>query len=217
MVEGQLSPRSRAFRTTLLARERLCWRRGFTRVAGVDEAGLGPLAGPVIAAAVIFPARTFIEGAYDSKQLTPRMRETLDREIRARALAIGIGTASVEEIEQVNIYQAGLLSMRRALENLEVPPDYVLLDARSLPGLPWPQEAHIRGDASIHCVACASIVAKVYRDALMRTYDEAYPGYGFARHKGYATAAHREAIARLGPTPIHRLSFHGAGGQGELF
>jgi ribonuclease HII len=201
----------------LLALERSYWKRGYSRIAGVDEAGLGPLAGPVIASAVILPPRLRIAGANDSKQLTPRAREFLDGEIRARALAIGIGCASVEDIERLNIYQAGLLAMRRALDQLEIVPDFVLLDARTLPRLPWPQEAHIRGDASIHCVACASIIAKVFRDRLMLEYDQAYPEYGFAGHKGYATAAHRRALAEHGPCPIHRRSFHGVVEQLPLF
>jgi len=123
----------------------------------------------------------------------------------------------VEEITRYNIYRAGLLAMRRALDALPHPPDLVLIDARTLPDLPWPQEARIRGDASIHCVACASILAKVHRDELMLEYDRLYPEYGFARHKGYATAAHRRAIALHGPAPIHRPTFHGVAEQLPLF
>jgi ribonuclease HII len=191
----------------LLAGERRLWRRGISRIAGVDEAGLGPLAGPAVAAAVILPPGLRIAGAADSKKLTAAARTRLDAEIRAQALAWGIGLATVEEIDCANIYQAGLRAMRRALENLAVPPEYVLLDARTLPDLPWPQEAFIRGDASHHCIACASILAKVHRDGIMREYDRLYPEYGFARHKGYPTPEHRRAIARLGPSPIHRRSF----------
>jgi ribonuclease HII len=207
----------RARLTGLLSRERAIWRRGVHRIAGVDEAGLGPLAGPVVAAAVIMPPRRGILGVDDSKKLTARQRTSLEVEIRAQAVAVGIGLAEVEEIAQINIYQAGLLAMRRALDHLAVPPEMVLLDARRLPDLPWPQEALIRGDAQIHCVACASIVAKVFRDRLMEEYDRLYPGYGFARHKGYATAAHRSDIAARGPCPIHRRGFRGAGAQPDLF
>jgi ribonuclease HII len=201
----------------LLLRERSLWQRGLRRIAGVDEAGLGPLAGPVVAAAVILPPGEGILGADDSKRLTPKQRTEADRQIRRRAAAIGTGFATPAEIERWNIRQAGIVAMRRALEDLAVPPEFVLLDARLLPGLPWPQEAHIRGDATIHAVACASIVAKVLRDRLMDRYDRLYPAYGFRRHRGYSTPEHREAIARVGPCPIHRRGFHGAGVQASLF
>lgn len=201
----------------LLAYERALHERGELRIAGVDEAGLGPLAGPVVAAAVILPAGVGLEGADDSKKLTARQRDRLEAEIRELALAVGLGTASVEEIEAINIRQAGLLAMRRAVDALSVAPDRVLLDARLLPGLPWPQEAFIKADATIHAVACASILAKVHRDRLMDGYDRDYPEYGFRRHRGYATAAHRAAIVEYGPCPIHRRGFHGAGLQATLF
>lgn len=204
-------------RVSLLALERSYWSEGFTRIAGVDEVGMGPLAGPVVAAAVMFPPECRIPGAKDSKVLTSDAREALDRKIRARASAIGIGMASIEEIEAINIYHAGLLAMRRALENLPIAPDMVLVDARTVPGIPWPQESRIRGDACIHCVACASIVAKVHRDRLMVEYDQTYPNYGFASHKGYATLAHRQALETHGPSPIHRRSFHGVAEQLGLF
>jgi ribonuclease HII len=176
-------------------------------IAGVVEAGLGPLAGPVVAAAVILPPREGISGADDSKRLTEERRRTLEPQIRDRALALGIGLADVEEISRVNIYQAGLVAMRRALDDLAPPPEVVLIDARTLPDLPWPQEAYIHGDARIHAIACASIVAKVFRDRLMAQYDALYPGYGFARHKGYGTPEHLAALARFGPCPAHRRSF----------
>jgi len=173
----------------------------------VDEAGLGPLAGPVVAAAVILPSGVRIDGAADSKVLGPRTRRELDREIHRRASAVGIGIATVDEIDRFNIYRAGLLAMRRAVEDLKPPPELVLLDARTLPNLPWPQAAYVHGDARIQCIACASIVAKVLRDGMMAEYDLRYPDYGFGSHKGYCTAAHREALERLGPSPIHRRSF----------
>lgn len=209
--------RDRAPAPDLLACERRLWRRGLRRIAGVDEAGLGPLAGPVVAAAVILPPRTRIEGADDSKKLTAATRSRLCGEIRERAICSGIGLVTVEEIERYNIYQAGLLAMRRALDQLDPPPELVLSDARTLPGLPWPQQAFIRGDAAVHCIACSSILAKVHRDALMCEYDRIYPEYGFARHKGYATVAHRAAIARFGATPIHRRGFQGVLPQPDLF
>jgi len=197
--------------------ERTYWKQGYVRIAGVDEAGMGPLAGPVVAGAVVFAPGTRIRGARDSKTLTARSRTELDEEIRRRALCCAIGVADLDDIQMWNIYHAGLLAMRRALEALDPCPDFVLVDARRVPGLPWPQEARIKGDAQIHCVACASILAKVHRDRLMVEYDHLYPDYGFAEHKGYATRAHREAIARLGPSPIHRRGFRGLGDQLELF
>ncbi|MFN8547348.1 MAG: ribonuclease HII [Candidatus Eisenbacteria bacterium] len=188
-------------------RERALWRAGVVRVAGVDEAGMGPLAGPVVAAAVIFPPEVIIVGADDSKRLSPRTRDRLSIEIKERALSFAVGEASPREIDRINIRQAGLLAMRRAVLALEPAPEHLLIDARTLPDLPWPQEGPVRGDSAFHVVACASILAKTHRDARMLEYDARYPGYGFARHKGYPTAAHAEALRRLGPCPIHRRSF----------
>lgn len=201
----------------LLTVERAIWATGIARIAGVDEVGMGPLAGPVVAGAVILPAGHVIDGVDDSKRLDAETRSRLDREIRAAALAVGIGVASVEEIERINIRNAAMLAMRRALESLDPAPERVLLDARELEGMPWPQEGIIKGDASVHCIAAASVVAKVYRDALMVSLDHEHPGYGFARHKGYGTPAHLEALDRLGPCPIHRSTFHWAGRQLSLF
>jgi ribonuclease HII len=178
---------------------------------------MGPLAGPVVAAAVILSPRERIDGVNDSKQLDPGERERLAAIIRARAIAIGIGQASVEEIERINILQAGILAMRRALLALSPEPELVLVDARRIEGLPWPQDARIKADATIHCVSCASVVAKVHRDAMMTELDRTYPGYGFAQHKGYGTPAHLEALDRLGPCPIHRSTFHWLGRQLTLF
>lgn len=202
---------------TLLAVERAYLEQGVTRIAGVDEAGMGPLAGPVVAAAVILPDGETIPGVDDSKRLSASARSILDREIRGRAVAIGIGVAEVDEVERLNVYQAGLLAMRRALDDLPVSPGMVLLDARRLPELPWPQEARVRADATIHSVACASILAKVHRDGLMCEFDLVYPKYGFARHKGYGTAAHRRALLEHGPCPIHRRSFLRSIEQMRLF
>ena len=201
----------------LLDFERSHWDAGIARIAGTDEVGMGPLAGPVVAAAVILPPRARIEGVNDSKQLRPEQRETLDGEIRERALTFAYGVASLEEIERLNIRNAGLLAMRRALEGLDPEPELVVVDAHRLDGLPWPQEPRIKADATIHCVACASVLAKVQRDAIMVEMDALYPGYGFAEHKGYGSPAHIEALRKLGPSPIHRATFHWAGRQLDLF
>lgn len=193
----------------LLRTERSLWERGFARVAGVDEAGVGPLAGPVVAAAVIFPAGEGVRGVDDSKRLEPQEREELAERVRESALAWALGCVDPEEVDRVNIYQATLEAMRRALRGLpaSASPDYVLLDGRADPGLTMPHEVVIGGDASCHAIAAASILAKTARDAMMNDYDAQFPGYGFASHKGYATAAHRDAIRTLGPCAIHRRSF----------
>lgn len=199
-----------------LDQERALWQQGLTAVAGVDEVGMGPLAGPVVAAAVILPAdlsgedglpATFPQGVRDSKTLTLKARERLDQEIRNIAVGVGIGVVKVDEIDRINIYQAGLKAMRAALAQLLVTPDHVLIDGRVLKDFPLPQTTFIKGDRDIYSIAAASIVAKVYRDRLMSSLDVQYPGYGFARHMGYGTLAHREAIRRLGPCPVHRRSF----------
>ncbi len=191
----------------LRSHERLLEQVGIDAIAGVDEVGMGPLAGPVVAAAVILPAAPLIEDLDDSKALTRAVRERVDEEIRAVAHAIGIGVATVAEIDAINIYQAGLLAMQRAVADLPLPPRHVLVDARTIPGLTTPQLAFIKGDARVYSIAAASVVAKVYRDRLMTALESEHPGYGFAGHCGYATAAHREAIQRLGPCPAHRRSF----------
>lgn len=180
---------------------------GVRRIAGVDEVGMGPLAGPVVAAAVVFEPGTRIKGVDDSKKLRPEQREELVVKIRARATGIGIGQADVEEIDTINIYHASLLAMRRAVEALPEAPEYVVTDARVIPGLDLPQDAQPKADARVFSVAAASIVAKTYRDALMQRLDLEHPGYGFAKHKGYATPEHQEAVRRLGPSPIHRASY----------
>lgn len=218
LVERRVRDRAETRRMEdLLAFERERWGSGLTRIAGCDEVGMGPLAGPVVAAAVILPPECRIEGVNDSKQLRAEERAALCRKIRERAVAIAIGEASVAEIERMNIRNAGFLAMRRALEGLRPEPEFVVLDAHRLDGLRWPQEARVRADASIHCVACASVVAKVHRDALMLEMDRIHPGYGFAEHKGYGSPAHLAALERLGPSPIHRSSFHWSGRQLTLF
>lgn len=191
----------------LLRRERELWAEGIERVAGVDEAGMGPLAGPVVAAAVIFPPGKGLRGVNDSKQLTAARREVLSEQIREEALAWAVVEVAPREIDALNIYQAGLEGMRRAVRGLSPEPDYLLIDGRKPTGLDFPTEVVVKGDAKCHAIAAASILAKTRRDALMADYDRQYPGYDFASHKGYATAAHRDAIRKLGPSPIHRRSF----------
>lgn len=195
--------------------EQNLWRAGLHIVAGVDEVGMGPLAGPVVAAAVVFPPRpsderlpeSFPAGVRDSKTLTQKARERLEVEIRQIATGIGIGLVEVEEIDQINIYQAGLKAMRLALDHLPARPEHVLIDGRLLPDYPIPQSTFQKGDRDIYSIAAASIVAKTYRDRLMLELDQRYPQYGFARHRGYGTAAHREALRTYGPCPAHRRSF----------
>lgn len=187
--------------------ERKLWKEGFEAVAGVDEVGVGPMAGPVVAAAVIFPPEVFIKGVHDSKQLRAEHREALFPLIRERATAIGLGLAEVEEIDRRNIYHATIAAMIRAIEALDRKPHHVLIDGRKIPSLTLPQTRIVGGDRKSFCIAAASIIAKVTRDRMMRDYDAAYPGYGFARHKGYCTADHVAAVEQLGPSPIHRTSF----------
>jgi ribonuclease HII len=187
--------------------ERLLWKAGIQRIAGVDEVGLGPLAGPVVAAAVIFPPGSEIEGVDDSKALDDETRTRLDSEIRAKASAFAIGVVQVDEIDRVNIYHAGIEAMRLAVSNLPMAPDHILVDSRTIPGFTQPQNSFDKGDGINFSIAAASIVAKVYRDGLMIELDKQHPGYGFASHKGYATPEHQRAIRELGPCPIHRRSF----------
>jgi len=176
-------------------------------IAGIDEAGRGPLAGPVIAAAVILdPARPII-GLADSKILSAARREQLAVEIRAKALAWALGRAEAAEIDQINILQATLLAMQRAVAHLPIAPDHALVDGNRCPVLACPCQAIIKGDATEPAISAASILAKTARDAELGQLDKRYPQYGFARHKGYPTAAHREALRRYGPCPEHRRSF----------
>jgi ribonuclease HII len=187
--------------------ERLLWKAGIQNIAGVDEVGMGPLAGPVVAAAVVFPPGTEIEGVDDSKALDEETRVRLDKEIRGKASAFSIGLVEVEEIDRLNIYHAGIRAMQVALSSLPVPPQHILVDSRTVPGFTQPQISFDKGDGINFSIASASIVAKVYRDRLMTDLDARYPGYGFASHKGYATPEHQRAIRELGPCPIHRRSF----------
>ncbi|MGH8005589.1 MAG: ribonuclease HII [Candidatus Binatia bacterium] len=195
--------------------EQKLWQRGLSLIAGVDEVGMGPLAGPVVAAAVVLPPtgtngelpHPFPQGVRDSKTLTAKARERLEQEIRRVALAVGIGVVEVEEIDRINIYQAGRKAMRLALAQLPSVPEHVLIDGRSVTDLPCPHTSFVKGDRDVYSIAAASIIAKVYRDRLMIALDERYPEYGFARHMGYGTVAHRTALLRFGPCPIHRRSF----------
>ncbi len=181
---------------------------GFPVIAGVDEAGRGPLAGPVVAAAVILPPEVEIEGLNDSKKLTSARREALFSVITQTALSYCVSGASVEEIESLNILQATFLAMRRAVEGLSVPVDLLLIDGNQMPGgLSVPARTVVKGDGRSASIAAASILAKVTRDRYMVQMDTQYPGYGFAQHKGYGTKAHYAALAQKGLSPLHRPSF----------
>lgn len=185
------------------------WRR-VSLLCGVDEVGRGALAGPVVAAAVVLPPKLEIEDVRDSKKLTPRRREELFQQIATKALGIGVGFIPSEEIDETNILQAALKAMRRACERLamRIEPDLVFVDGTNkIPDLPWPQEPFPQADENSMSVAAASIVAKVLRDRYMAQLDNSFPGYDFARHKGYPTSDHVKTLRRLGPSPIHRLSF----------
>lgn len=181
--------------------------KGYHRVCGVDEAGRGPLVGPVCAAAVILPENTIIEGVNDSKKLSEKKREALFEVIKAEAVSYSIAYASVEEIESMNILNATMLAMKRAVEGLDVKADYAMIDGNRLPDLCIDSECIIKGDAKSMSIACASILAKVSRDRLLYKYAEEYPMYGFDKHKGYGTKAHTAAIKEFGPCPYHRMSF----------
>ena len=176
-------------------------------VAGVDEAGRGPLAGPVVAAAVILDPAVRIAGLADSKQLSARRREELELEIRERAIGCAVARVDVEVIDSINILQATMQAMREAVGRLHPTPEEVLVDGNRCPVLPCPARSVVKGDRSVAAISAASILAKVARDREMIEMDRRYPVYGFACHKGYGTRAHRDALARFGPSPIHRLSF----------
>ncbi len=187
--------------------ERRLWKGGLDHVAGVDEVGAGPLAGPVVAAAVVMPPEVMIPYVNDSKKLSLKRRESLEEEIKSKALAYSLGFCSPAEIDDLNIYQASREAMRRAVAGLDIELNYLLVDARSIPGVKVNQMAIKGGDGKSHSIAAASILAKVHRDGLMQEYAREYPGYGFENHAGYPTQVHVEALKRLGPTPIHRRSF----------
>ena len=181
--------------------------KGYQAICGVDEAGRGPLCGPVVAAAVILPPDAVIEGLNDSKKLTPKKRDLLFDEIQEKALAFCIAEASVEEIDRLNILEADLLAMRRAIAGLQIPADYALIDGNIARDFPIPARAVVHGDAISPSIAAASILAKVHRDRLCEELDRAYPQYGIAKHKGYGTKAHMDALRKYGASPIHRKLF----------
>ena len=205
-----VSPRRRRLRLKdPLRYERDWWEQGVECVAGVDEVGRGPLAGPVVAAAVILPVDARVLGVSDSKLLTHEERLEVDGLVRASARAIGVGATSAAEIDRMGMTAATRLALQRALDALPVRPGHVVLDGRPVKGLGWEHKAIVKADYRIHCVACASVVAKVCRDRLMERLHPRYPGYGWDHNKGYATEDHRDALKRLGPTPHHRKSFAG--------
>ncbi len=192
----------------LLHYEKKYWLQGIEHIAGVDEAGRGPLAGPVVAAAVIFPKDVLIDGVNDSKKLTEKKREALYHCIFEQALGIGVGIVNHEIIDRINILQASFLAMNKAIEKLKMKPHQLLVDGNFFTHESFPVENIIKGDGLSHSIAAASIVAKVTRDAMMREYDLEFPQYGFAKHKGYGTKQHIDAIQQHGYTTIHRKSFH---------
>ena len=199
-VEGQRLRRLLRYETEL-------WERGLTLVAGADEAGMAPLAGPVVAGACILPRDYRPRGIDDSKQLDAAERERLAKDIQRHAVCWAVARAEVEEVDRLNVYWAGILALERAVQALARRPEHLLVDARTLRGLDLPQQGIVHGDALSLTIAAASILAKTARDALMAELDARHPGYGFARHKGYPTPEHLAALQALGPCPVHRRSF----------
>lgn len=191
----------------MLLIEESLYDEGYKYICGVDEAGRGPLCGPVVAAAVILPKHGCIEGVNDSKKISEKKREKLYDDIMKGAIAVGIGISDVDVIEKVNILNATKIAMKKAIESLSIKPDYVLIDGNQKIDIDILQETVVSGDAKSESIASASIIAKVTRDRMLRKFDEMYPEYGFAKHKGYGTKAHIEAIKKYGLTPIHRKSF----------
>lgn len=208
-LRGRAERRARERRRidAMLERERALWAGGVSYIAGIDEVGVGPFAGPVVAAAVVFSPGIYFEGIRDSKRLSHKQRVKLDGEIRRTALGVGVGLVDVEEIDRLNILQASLKAMRLALVDMGIKVQHVLVDGREIPGIGIPQDAIAGGDDSVFSIAAASIVAKVHRDGLMVAYDSEFPRYGFSRHKGYGTAEHIRALKQHGPCEIHRKSF----------
>ena len=189
--------------------ERMYYDRGYQRIAGVDEVGRGPLAGPVLAAAVILPKEGIGEELFDSKKISPKKREDLCNLILSKALGVGIGTIGQEEIDLLNIFQATLKAMALAIESLPFPPDFILIDGPQGLSIPFPQKPIRKGDQLSNSIAAASIVAKVTRDRMMLEWHQRYPHYNFARHKGYGTKEHRRAIQKFGVCELHRKTFRG--------
>jgi ribonuclease HII len=190
------------------ALEEAARKRGALRIAGLDEVGRGPLFGPVVAAAVILAPRCHLHGLTDSKKLTEKQRNEFEPQIRSNAVAWAIAAVDAETIDRINILQASLLAMRLAVQQLALSPDFLLIDGRDTIDWDCPQQAVIQGDATSLSIAAASVLAKVHRDRLLVEFDRQFPGYGLASHKGYCCPEHLAALARLGPTPLHRKSFH---------
>jgi ribonuclease HII len=204
----QISEAEKTRLVQMFAAERRLQSEGFSLIAGVDEAGRGPLAGPVVAAGCIFLHEIFFDSLNDSKQLTPEIRERLYEEITTSpSILYGVGIVDVKRIDQINILQATFHAMRKAIQDLPQKPDYLLIDGNQKPRIQIPAEAIVEGDAKSVSIAAASVIAKVTRDRIMKELDKKYPEYGFAQHKGYATEQHLTAIHKHGPCPIHRTSF----------
>jgi ribonuclease HII len=197
--------------------ERAAYKLGALRIAGLDEVGRGPMFGPVVAAAVMLPRGCRLQGLNDSKKLAQKKREELDVEIRMKAIAFSIAAVDVETIDRINIRKASLLAMRMAVEQLTQVPDYLLIDGVDMIDWPCQQRSVIQGDGTSFSIAAASVLAKVYRDRLLVELDAVYPGYGLARHKGYCSVEHMEALVRLGPTPLHRKSYQPVAQQMLVF
>lgn len=191
----------------MLEIEESLYEKGYKLVCGVDEAGRGPLCGPVVAAAVILKPGQMIDGVNDSKKISEKKREKLYEDIMANALAVGVGMSDVDVIEEVNILNATKLAMKQAISNLKIQPEYVLIDGNQMIDITMDAETVVSGDAKSESIAAASIIAKVTRDRMLLEWDKEYPEYGFAKHKGYGTKAHIEAIGKYGLTPLHRKSF----------
>ncbi len=187
--------------------ERVCQQNGYKQIAGIDEAGRGALAGPVIAAAVILPINCSIDGLNDSKQLTPKQRDYLHDEIYRVAVSVGIGTVDNRVVDNLNVLEATLLAMQAAIEQLTPKPDYLLIDGINFPAVAIQGEAIKKGDNRSYSIAAASIIAKTTRDRRMIALDRTYPNYGFQKHKGYPTSQHRQAIAQFGASDVHRHTF----------
>jgi ribonuclease HII len=207
-IEDKGSVQKEKRRIPTLEFEYACWGQGFEHIAGVDEAGRGPLAGPVIAAAVILPKGMFIDGVNDSKKLSAKQREVMFHKISKQALSVGVGIVSHDVVDKINIYQASILAMHKAVEKLTIAPSIVLADGNSFKHESLRYQNIIDGDAKSITIAAASVIAKVTRDSLMCEYHEQFPLYGFDRHKGYGTKFHMEALRQYGMCPIHRRSFH---------
>lgn len=187
--------------------ERACRQNGYNLIAGIDEAGRGALAGPVVAAAVILPVGCQIDGLTDSKQLTPKQRSLLANEIQSVAISVGVGSVDNRQIEEINILQATLQAMAEAVQKLTPKPDYLLVDGSKMPKTNIPGQAIPKGDSLSLSIAAASVIAKTTRDSIMIEFHQTYPNYGFAQHKGYPTVQHRQAIAQFGASAIHRNTF----------